>query len=419
MTNICTRLESLETLGIKFGLDNIRAILKELGNPEESFLSVLIAGTNGKGSVAAMLEAILRKNSFRTGIYTSPHLLNVRERIRVQGDAVSEMDFERMLSRVFDAADATLPSPPTYFEVLTAAAMLHFKEMHIDYGVIEVGMGGRYDATNAISQKLSIITSIDYDHETYLGRTLEGIAAEKAAISKPKVPMITGILPAEAVDVVREACRQTESLYETATLSNILEPKLEQGHGVFVYRPWNMPVRVNLRGRHQIENAAVALLASEQLFLDRHLTLQALSEVHWPGRLDIVPGYTPPVVLDCAHNPMGARSLAEFIRDMKWDQAIILFAAMRDKNIGEMLRAISPRVDQAILTRVEPLCRCASREDLLAAASANGIDACFEPDVANALQQAFESSGKSNRPLVVFGSIYLIGKIFSLLDLAT
>jgi dihydrofolate synthase/folylpolyglutamate synthase len=413
------RLESLEVLGIKFGLDNIRTLLGALGNPERDFSSILIAGTNGKGSVASMLEAILRKNSYRTGIYTSPHLVNIRERISVNGTPISEEEFESVLSRVLSAADAHLTSPPTYFETLTAAAMLHFKEASIDSGVIEVGMGGRYDATNAIHQELSIVTSIDFDHESYLGRTLESIAAEKAAISKPGIPMITGVLPPEADAVIQKVVQETGSALYRTNPSNVLEEKLDSGHPVFVYAPWNAVVRVNLRGRHQAGNAEIALLASDLLQLDRNLTLQALSEVEWPGRLQVAPGFDPPLLLDCAHNPMGARSLDQFLDDMDWKKVIVIFTSMRDKDFQKMVSVLAPKIEHAVLTQVKPLHRCATREQLLAMAESLKTPSDFKEDPLEALDLGLELSRKSDLPLVIFGSIYLIGKMYSILDIRT
>jgi len=411
--SILQRLESSEIFGIKFGLENIRAILNELGNPQNSFQSVLIAGTNGKGSVAAMLAAAFIKHSSKTGLYTSPHLVSVRERLRVQDESIAESAFENVLQEVFAVSDRVLQHPATYFEVLTAAAMLHFKNEGVQHGVIEVGMGGRYDATNSLNQSLSIITSIDFDHQQYLGNTLAAIAGEKAAISKPGVPMITGLLPVEALDVVRNVCDSTHSDLETLEPTNIVEEKLVEGHGEFLYAPWNRIVRLNLMGRHQIQNAAIVLMAADALGLDQDETLAALREAKWPGRLEIVPDIAPPLLLDCAHNPMGAQSLVRFLEDINWPQVILLFTAMRDKNIPEMLRAFGAKANSIVLTQVEPIQRCASGSELLAAAQSSGIDSVFIPDFEEALRRATNLSQSMGLPVVVFGSIYLIGTYLS------
>jgi len=416
--SILQRLEASETFGIKLGLDNIRAILRALGEPQNNFRSILIAGTNGKGSVAAMLATALMNHPFKTGLYTSPHLVDVRERIRVQNEVIQGKIFENILEEVFAAADFVLSNAPTYFEVLTAAALLHFSKEAVEYAVIEVGMGGRYDATNAVFQCLSIITSIGLDHEKYLGYTLIAIAGEKAAISKPRVPMITGVLPVEASSIVEEACRQTGSELQSVKLSNIVERRLVEGRGEFFYLPWGKQVRLNLRGKHQIDNAAIVLLAADSLGLEQDATLRALTNTKWPGRMEILADVIPPLLLDCAHNPMGARTLTEFWKDMGWGKVIVLFTAMQDKNIAEMFRIIEPGVESAFLTRVEPLQRCASTEELMQAAMSAGIPARFEQEPEVAFQKAKAESQKSGRPLVVFGSIYFIGRMYSALGLS-
>ncbi len=423
MSKIRERLESLETLGIKFGLENIRQLLAELENPEKHFPSILIAGTNGKGSVGAMLEAICTRNNLRTGYYLSPHLTDVRERIRVNGQKISGGDFENSLDKVFRAME-NLSLSPTYFEALTATALLHFFEMKVDCAVMEVGLGGRHDATNAITQQLSLITSIGLDHEEYLGKTLESIAAEKAMISKPSVPMVTGIFPPEAQMVVEEICNNMGSALYAAKPTNIVDARLEDGFPVFFYPPWNKTIRVNLRGRHQAQNGAIALLSSDLLAqlgwkIDRDLVIQALREVKWPGRLEVVPGMDPPLLLDCAHNPMGARALAQFLMDTQWSECIFLFTAMKDKDIDGMLGAVSRNAARIVLTRVEPLNRCAGIDPLTHAASSAGIPHLIEQDPLLALRKALALSSESNLPLVVFGSIYLIGSLFSALGLTT
>ncbi|MCI0411486.1 hypothetical protein L0222_01660 [bacterium] len=423
MSDIYKRLESLETLGIKFGLENIRKLLEELGNPEKHFPSVLIAGTNGKGSVGAMLESICVKNNLRTGYYLSPHLIDVRERIRVNGRKISEEDFEKCMDKVFHAMDRISLSP-TYFEALTAAGLLHFFESKVDCAVVEVGLGGRHDATNAIAQELSIITTIGLDHENYLGKTLASIAVEKAMISKSSVPMVTGELPEEAQVVVEKLCKETGSPVHAVDASNIVEAGLENGFPVFLYTPWNKTIRVSLRGRHQIQNAAIALLSSDVLAergwkLNRDLVIKAFEEAKWPGRLELVAGQDPPVLLDCAHNPMGARALAQFLEDVEWSQCIFLFTAMKDKNISEMLKAVSRNAARIVLTRVKPLGRCAGTGELIRAASKAGIPHIAEEDTLSALRRAQAFSYESNLPLVAFGSIYLIGLLFSTFGLTT
>ena len=423
MSDIYERLDSLETLGIKFGLENIHRLLERLGNPERKYPSILIAGTNGKGSVGVMLEGMLHRNGFRTGYYLSPHLVDVQERIRLDCKKIQEKAFETFLSRVFDVIDQ-LSISPTYFETLTATSLLIFAEEKVEWAVVEVGLGGRLDATNAIPQALSIITSIGLDHETFLGQHLESIAREKAMISKPEVPMVMGSLPDEAKKVVEQVCAATSSPVFDVSASNISEPRLETGFPVFRYEPWDRRIRVNLRGKHQMENASIALLAVDKLQengcqIDRDLAVQALDRVRWPGRLELPPGFTPPLLLDCAHNPMGVRALSEFLDDTQWATSIFLFTAMNDKNYAEMLRLVGPRTAKIVLCTVEPVNRCATMEELSVAASNAGMEWTFESAPATALRQAISLSKASGIPLVAFGSIYFIGQLFRILRIAT
>lgn len=414
------RLESSEKFGIKLGLDQIRALLNELGNPQDSFSSILVAGTNGKGSVSAMLEAIFSAHEFRTGLYTSPHLIDVRERIRVSRQMISASEFEESLTAVFSAVDQLMESSrlenlPTHFEILTAAAFYHFRKTEIRYAVVEVGMGGRFDATNVLNQILSIITTIDFDHEQYLGKSLAEIANEKSGIFKPAVPIVTGILPAEAESVVKSHAIEKGCLMLQTKSSNLRNLRLEDGFPVFEYEPWQEAILVHLRGRHQAANAAVALLASDVLSgcgvsLNREKIVRALASVEWPGRLQIL-SRDPIVMLDSAHNPMGVRTLVSFLEDMDWKRVIVLFTAMQDKNFPLMLRLISEKVESIFLTRVPPENRCATIEELVSAAKGAGIRAEAQEDPEVAFEQAKEASSRSKIPLVVFGSMYLVGRI--------
>ena len=422
MSDIYRRLHSLETLGIKFGLENIRRLLDGLGNPDQSYPSILIAGTNGKGSVGAMLEAILIRNGYHTGYYLSPHLIDVRERIRVLSHKISDSDFEQTLEKVFAVADR-LSITATYFEALTAGGLLHFKEAQVQAAVVEVGLGGRFDATNAILQALSIITSIGLDHEKFLGKSLENIAVEKAMISKREIPLLVGDVPVEALRAIHSVSRDVGCPIYTIPTTDIVDGHLEDGFPNFIYKPWGKHIRVNLRGAHQINNAAIALAASAILRnkgwnISEELTIQALDRVQWPGRLDIVPGDTP-LLLDSAHNPMGVRALVQYLSDVEWKKNIFLFTAMKDKNIEEMMRSIAPACERIVLCRVEPFDRCATKQQLCEAADRAGMSWIFHEDAPDALVAAQRLSAKTRLPTVACGSIYFIGRLFALLDLAT
>ena len=423
MHELYQRLHSLEILGIKFGLENIRAILNGLGNPQNSYRSILIAGTNGKGSVGAMLEAALVHNNYATGYYLSPHLIDVRERIRFNGQKISEDAFLRALEKVFDVADS-LQRTITYFETLTAAGLLYFQEVHVECAVVEVGLGGRFDATNAITQSLSIITTVGLDHEKFLGSTLESIATEKAMISKPAVPMVTGLLQPKARDAVAAVCAEMGCPLYSTDSSSIVNPQIVKGFPVFQYAPWLTDIRVHLRGAHQIDNAAIVLLAADVLRdlgwkLNQAAVAEALNTVRWPGRLDLIADRIPPVLLDCAHNPMGIESLLQYLEDVAWHQCVFLFTAMKDKNVEGMLRQLAEKAEHVVLCRVEPRDRCATSEQLSIAASNAQIPWTYHENVPAAFDAAETIAKTIHRPVVVCGSIYLVGSLFSHLGLTT
>ena len=423
MSDVYKRLESLEKIGIKLGLRNIKTILEALGQPQNTYRSILIAGTNGKGSTAAMLDSILAKHGYKTGYYTSPHLIDVRERFQINRQMIPADQFESLLAIVFDVVDSMmsfskLEGPPTYFEVLTAVTLLHFHKAEVDFAVIEVGLGGRFDATNSVSQNISIITSIDYDHEEFLGKSIAQIAFEKAGIFKLNIPVVCGPLPLEAAKVIQENAERLNCKINVLDPSSLSELTLKEGFPVFRYAPWNKEVRVNLRGRHQALNAGVALLTCDVLRengleIKRDTVVDALNEVEWPGRLDLLQE-NPPVLLDCAHNPMGVKSLAAFLKDYGWKNVIALFTAMKDKKIPAMLHQIAPHITQMTLTRIHPLNRCASREQLEKACAAERIPYEFEESVEKALSMAFSQAKEHQLPLLIFGSIYLAGEILKI-----
>ena len=418
---VIERLESLQRIGIKLGLRNIHQILEKLGHPERAWPSVLIAGTNGKGSVGAMLERILRAHGFRTGHYTSPHLLHLCERIRVDGVQIEESQLASALEAVFQSVDACMQggrmeSPPTFFETLTAAAFLHFQRAGVEWGVVEVGLGGRFDATNALQQSLSVITNIDFDHQEYLGHSLAEIAGEKAGILKPGVPLVTGILPGDAERVITEAAEREACSVDALNPDMIAGAYLNDGFPVLVFEPWQQQVRVGLRGRHQAVNAGIALLAADVLRrsgvgIEAAKCAEALESVKWPGRLDLIEDH-PPVLVDCAHNPNGVDALSAFLEESGWPHVVLLFTAMRDKNIAVMLRRIAARADSVFLTRVEPKDRCARYEELAGGCLTAQLPFVFKEDCVTALAMARDDAAAKKLPLVVFGSVYLIGEVF-------
>jgi len=292
-----------ETLTIKLGLRNTELLLQSLDNPERTFPAVQIAGTNGKGSTAVMLDSICRAAGIRTGLYTSPHLVSITERIQIAGEQISEEDFARHTEVVREASERLLESGdidalPTFFEQLTAIALLAFREVHIELAILETGLGGRLDSTTAAKAGIVAITRIAMDHEQYLGETIESIASEKAAIIRPGVTAVIGKQDPEALSVLLQRCEETN-----------VEPTLA----------FTLPAErflIGLRGRHQLENAAIAISLAETLSISRDAIITGLETSHHPGRLELIPTQ-PPVLLDGAHNPDGVplnRSLAAVYR---------------------------------------------------------------------------------------------------------
>jgi dihydrofolate synthase/folylpolyglutamate synthase len=414
-------LGRLEQFGIKLGLENITLLLEALGDPQRTFPAVHVAGTNGKGSVSAMLEAILRAHGFRTALYTSPHLVKVEERIRVDGRPISPDRFRRLLERIKRAADGLMASGrlayhPTFFEVLTALSFLYFEERKADIAVLEVGMGGRFDATNVVRPLVSVITTISKDHERHLGSTLRKIAFEKAGIIKPGVPVVCGVRRGVALDEIRRRARERGT-----PLVRVFGPgtsfaaerraggyrfRYSDGRGTYVLRP-------ALAGRYQGENAAVAAATAEVLGrtwkpLLRSGIIRGIAEARWEGRLETV-SRTPLVVLDGAHNPEGARSLAVHIRDVIGEPVILVFAAMKDKDLRGMAKNLFPAACAVILTRV-PHERSAAPADILAAAGPFAERCRLEPDVRKAVRLALAES-RGHIPVVIAGSLFLVGEV--------
>ncbi len=414
-------LRSLERFGIKLGLDGIRALLASLGGPDRRFPSILIAGTNGKGSVAAMLARILTEHGFRPGLYTSPHLVRVEERIRIGDELIPARAFARALTIVRERADALvasggLPHPPTFFEVLTATALVHYAREAVDLAVLEIGMGGRFDAANAVTPLLSVITTVSMDHQRYLGDTLEEIAFEKAGIIKPGIPVVCGVRRGAALRVVRRRARELRApvvdvfgpgtALAVSTTRRGLRFAYDTGEARYEFRP-------SLPGFHQGENAAVAIRAAEVLSriwkpLDRRKIIEAIGRTRWEGRLETL-GSKPRVIVDGAHNPEGASSLAAYVRDVVRKPVILIFDSMKDKDIGAIAGPLFPLARTIVLTRV-PMARAAEPEEVLRIWKGRRDNILIEPDIGRALKLA-ESLAGTRIPVLAAGSLFLVGEI--------
>ena len=394
------RLFSLEQFGIKLGLDNIRSILAALGNPEQSWPSIHIGGTNGKGSVAAMVERALRAAGLRTGRYTSPHLDRIEERVALDGTPVDSAIFEKATADVLDAVDSLQrPSMPTFFEVSTAIAFEILRRQKVDVAIVEVGLGGRFDATNVLTPVIAAIVSIAFDHEKHLGRTLSDIAFEKAGIAKTGVPLVIGRLPDEA--------RQRIETVAAAVGAPIID-----AHAMTGDRRYSS-LKLALAGRHQIENAAVAVAILEGWSLLRSQVPTAaivtgLTQCEWPARLEWlrVPGGE--VLIDAAHNPAGAQALASYLEDMHSARLPIVFAAMTDKDTAAMIKALAPAASMFVATTV-PHARARPADDMAAEIRrhAPGTEVIAVSDPEAAVARALEHGPK----VVACGSIYMIGPL--------
>ena len=337
-TQAITYLYGLQRFGVKLGLENIRRLLAALGEPHRRFPSILIGGTNGKGSTASFLASILRASGCRVGLYTSPHLLEFTERIRVDGRAIAKVSVARLTNELrsivadlFTSPHTSqlaprTPSHPTFFEVTTALAFLHFFRSNVDYAVVEVGLGGRFDATNVLDHELAVITNIALEHQDYLGKTLGAIAAEKAGIVREGKHVVTAVDAPEALAVIAEACRVRGANLVTVHATcewKIIESDLSGQR--FVVSQAGEPTgefAIRLLGRHQVTNA-VSALASARLLRARGAAIsersirEGLRHARWPGRLQLIPG-PPLVILDAAHNPAGAHALRAFLEEQRF-----------------------------------------------------------------------------------------------------
>jgi dihydrofolate synthase/folylpolyglutamate synthase len=415
-----------EVLAAKYGLESIRLLLERLGHPERAFKSVIVAGTNGKGSVSAMLDCIVSSAGHSCALFTSPHLVSIRERMRVRGREISEEDFARGASVVREASEAlanegTLDALPTFFEQVTAIALNHFRESNVALAVLEVGLGGRLDSTNAVERIVSVITSIDYDHQNLLGHTIEQIAAEKAAIIVTGARAVIGRQHHEAaIAVLMRRCLETNVLPVFANEPARVEPG-DLGQIKFDYESSTShyaELVLGLRGRHQAENAAAAIEAAELLNdsgfpIAREAIIKGLARVNWPGRLELVDD-RPAVLLDGAHNAAGARALRVYLEEF-WPVPITLvFGAMGDKDIDRMAGDLFDIATTVVLTRVKDA-RAADNARLGNSALNRPRNVIFTETVKQALSWA-RSVTPPDGLVCVAGSLHLVGEVKRLME---
>ncbi|WP_447983641.1 bifunctional folylpolyglutamate synthase/dihydrofolate synthase [Nitrospira sp. Nam74] len=355
--------------GIKLGLDTIESLLDRIGRPHHSYPTFHIGGTNGKGSTAAMVASMLQAEGYRVGLYTSPHLVDFRERIRVDGELMTRDAVADWTERLRAAMGETLD--PTFFEFTTAMAFGYFAEMNVDVAVIEVGMGGRFDATNVVTPLVCVITNVTLDHEAYLGRTIPAIAFEKAGIIKPHVPVVLGNVNSEARGVIEQvAAHHTGSTYQWGRAFRTAgDPSAGFDYAGLKVSYTNLACP--LSGQHQLENAGCALalieLASERGFsLSEAAVRSGLRSVSWEGRLELIE-HGPDLVLDGGHNPAAGAALADYLGHYRTHhpaaRIIIIVGFMRDKDRGGFFNAILPVVNEVIMTQVQ-MARAATLQEI-------------------------------------------------------
>ena len=385
-----------ETLTMKLGLRNTELLLNALDNPERAFPSLQIAGTNGKGSTAAMLDSICRAAGIKCGLYTSPHLVSITERIKISGEAIAPEEFAACATVVRDVSeqllrDKQIEALPTFFEQLTAIALLAFRNAGIELAILETGLGGRLDSTTAANARIVAITQIAMDHEEYLGNTIESIASEKAAIIRPGVQAVIARQQPDAMAVLLRRC------LETGVIPIVAD---ERGYE---------NVQLALRGRHQIDNAAVAIRLAELLSIPRSAILSGLENAQHPGRLELIP-HKPAFLLDGAHNPAGCRSLREYLDEFALRPLTLVFGAMRDKQLDQIGEILFPVADVLILTRADNP-RRASIEVLRSVAARFARGTVIETkSSADALQSALANTPPGGL-ICIAGSLYLLGEM--------
>ncbi|MBW2653232.1 MAG: bifunctional folylpolyglutamate synthase/dihydrofolate synthase [Deltaproteobacteria bacterium] len=403
-------LYGLQKFGIKFGLAKISKLLSCLDNPHKKLSFIHIAGTNGKGSTAACLASVLSKAGYRVGLYTSPHLTSFTERIKIGNHEISRKDVDRLTQLLINKARKI--DSITFFEFVTAMALLYFAEKKVDLCILEVGMGGRLDATNVVSPIISIITNISKEHEYYLGNTILEIAREKAGIIKKKSSLITGATQANVLTLFRKRCHNLQT--EFYCLGEDFSIKTRNNHSSYHGINFNLEaIKIGLFGDFQYNNAAIALAAIELLRMkDYHIGDKAiyrgLKDVYWPGRLEIVKK-APVVILDGAHNPVAMKSLRNaLIKNFNFEKLILILGIMEDKNIKGMLKEIVPYAHKVILCKPN-MNRAASPTSLAGIIKVYNVKHYKVDDVKEAILYALSTASKKDL-ICVAGSLFTVGE---------
>ena len=413
--------------GSNFGLQRMESLMARLGQPQRAFQTVHIAGTNGKGSTAAFIESGLRASGRTTGLYTSPHLARFNERLRLNGAEVSDSGFTAAVEEVRAANEWLLSregrhAHPTFFESVTAVAFCGFRNARVDWGIVEVGLGGRLDATNVVEPALEVITPVELDHERFLGKGKASIAAEKAGILKPGTCAVVAPQRPEVWAVIEERAKQLG--VELIRIGQDWQARsLSEQQGCYRFEAWKPPdqnspaktieITVPLAGEHQVWNALTAAASLDALEAPPAAISGGIGRTEWPGRLERLPG-EPEVLLDAAHNPAGARALANFLTKHENGRRIhLIYGAARDKAIDEVASTLFPCADRVILTRAA-VARSASPQTLLTITDHHHKHISLSRSAGEAMEQA-RAGASAEDLIVVTGSIFLVGEARELL----
>ncbi len=386
--------------GSRLGLKNVKYLLRKIGNPHKGLKAIHVAGTNGKGSVSAMISSILACAGYKIGTYTSPHLTDFRERFVINDRKISKKDVVKYFRRIKKHI-----TNQTFFEIITAIAFLYFKDNHVDFAVLEVGMGGRLDATNVIKPLISIITNIDLEHTKVLGDTISEIAGEKAGIIKKDAPCVTGAR-GKALNVIRKICKENNSKL-------FLNKRYEKNNGTYNINNYKN-LKLSLKGEFQLENSTIAVTAIDVLNkyydigINKDHIKKGLNDTKWRGRFEFI---SKNMLVDCAHNPAGMRILAEELKKVNkdYDKIMLVIGILKDKNIKKMLGYIEPLADHIILTKAssgraeEPKVIMQLMKDKTKLAN------CFN-DVKSAVKYSKKVAKKKDL-IVIAGSCYIIGEV--------
>jgi dihydrofolate synthase / folylpolyglutamate synthase len=388
-------LYSLQRFGIKLGLENIERLLEELSRSDAlqaapSWKVIHVAGTNGKGSVCAMIDSICRAQGYRTGLFTSPHLVTFRERIRANGHMISEEAVAHGLTTIRNLV-ANWDPHPTFFEVVTALALKHFSDTNVEIVILETGLGGRLDATNAIRSDVSVITPIDFDHEKWLGKTLSEIAAEKAGIIKPGVPIVSASQRPEAERVILTRAAERQAPLE------------------FVTKPYDK-TPIALAGLHQKQNAALAIAAicTAKMDVDNSAIARGLACIEWPARFQ---RWDKRTIIDGAHNPAAARLVAQTWREIFGDQrGTVILAILADKNLRAICEALAPISELVLLPKIRSE-RAATPEELASVLA--DITPSLPYSIAPSVGEALTVAGAKPNPILITGSLHFAGEVLA------